>query len=78
MRNLDLDLLRTLTAIARYETFSEAANRLHKTQSAVTQQMQRLEAAIGLPLFEKQGRNKALSAWTAHGRIRAPHAGHQR
>lgn len=44
MRNLDLDLLRTLTAIARYETFSEAANRLHKTQSAVTQQMQRLEA----------------------------------
>jgi len=53
MRNLDLDLLRTLAAIAQHETFSEAANRLHKTQSAITQQMQRLEAMIGLPLFEK-------------------------
>lgn len=73
MRNLDLDLLRTLTAIARYETFSEAANRLHKTQSAVTQQMQRLEAAIGLPLFEKQGRNKALST---HGRRLVEYARH--
>lgn len=73
MRNLDLDLLRTLTAIARHETFSEAANRLHKTQSAVTQQMQRLEAAIGLPLFEKQGRNKALST---HGRRLVEYARH--
>ncbi|MFY3137679.1 LysR substrate-binding domain-containing protein [Achromobacter xylosoxidans] len=73
MRNLDLDLLRTLTAIARYETFSEAANRLHKTQSAVTQQMQRLETAIGLPLFEKQGRNKALST---HGRRLVEYARH--
>ncbi|WP_447922629.1 LysR substrate-binding domain-containing protein [Achromobacter aegrifaciens] len=73
MRNLDLDLLRTLTAIARHETFSEAANRLHKTQSAVTQQMQRLESLIGQPLFEKQGRNKALSS---HGRRLVEYARH--
>ncbi len=73
MRNLDLDLLRTLTAIAQHETFSEAANRLHKTQSAITQQMQRLESMIGLPLFEKQGRNKVLSS---HGRRLVEYARH--
>ena len=56
MRTLDLDLLRALDAIARHETFAAAAEHLHKTQSAVTQQMQRLEAEIGSPLFEKQGR----------------------
>ena len=73
MRNLDLDLLRTLTAIAQHDTFSEAANRLHKTQSAITQQMQRLESTIGLPLFEKQGRNKVLSS---HGRRLVEYARH--
>jgi DNA-binding transcriptional LysR family regulator len=61
MRNLDLELLRTLVTVARAGTFSGAAEKLHKTQSAITQQMQRLESLIGLPLFEKQGRNKHLS-----------------
>ena len=61
MRNLDLSLLRTLVTIASTETFSGAARKLHKTQSAVTQQMQRLEAIISLPLFEKEGRKKRLS-----------------
>jgi len=61
MRNLDLDLLRTLVAIEQGGTFASAASVLHRTQSAVTQQMQRLEAIVGLPLFEKQGRGKNLS-----------------
>ncbi|MCJ9711778.1 LysR family transcriptional regulator, partial [Bordetella hinzii] len=62
MRNLDLDLLRTLVAIAEHDSFSAAADSLHKTQSAITQQMQRLEGLIDLPLFEKRGRNKRLSS----------------
>ena len=62
MRTLDLDLLRTLEAISRHSTFAVAAERLHKTQSAVTQQMQRLEAEIGSPLFERRGRGKRLTA----------------
>jgi DNA-binding transcriptional LysR family regulator len=62
MRTLDLDLLRSLDAIARHATFAAAAEQLHKTQSAVTQQMQRLEAELGCPLFEKQGRVKRLTA----------------
>ncbi|WP_420992050.1 LysR substrate-binding domain-containing protein [Cupriavidus sp. 30B13] len=64
MRNLDLDLLRTLAAIADRGTFGAAAEHLHRTQSAVTQQMQRLEEQVALPLFERQGRGKQL---TRHG-----------
>lgn len=64
MRTLDLELLRALDAIARHSTFAAAAEHLHKTQSAVTQQMQRLEAELGSALFEKQGRGKRL---TVHG-----------
>lgn len=62
MRTLDIELLRTLDAIATQSTFAAAAFHLHKTQSAVTQQMQRLEAETGSPLFEKHGRSKKLTA----------------
>jgi len=34
---------------------------LERTQSAITQQMQRLEEQIGHPLFAKQGRQKRLT-----------------
>lgn len=61
MRNLDLDLLRTLVAIADHETFGAAAEAVQRTQSAVTQQMQRLEEQLGLTLFERRGRSKQLT-----------------
>jgi DNA-binding transcriptional LysR family regulator len=64
MRSLDLDLLRTLCAIASFDSFGAAAVQLGRTQSAVTQQMQRLEEQVGHALFEKQGRGKRL---TEHG-----------
>ena len=64
MNTLDLELLRALVAIHEQQSFAAAAQRLSKTQSAVTQQMHRLEDQIGHPLFEKQGRNKRL---TLHG-----------
>jgi len=57
MRNLDMDLLRTFVAIAQHETFAAAAARVGRTQSAVTQQMQRLEDEMGCALFEKRGRH---------------------
>ncbi len=62
MRNLDIDLLRTFVAIAQHETFAAAATRVGRTQSAITQQMQRLEQEMGCALFEKQGRQKAMTA----------------
>jgi DNA-binding transcriptional LysR family regulator len=61
MVNLDLDLLRTLVAIDQHGTFAGAAEALLRTQSAITQQMQRLEYLLNLPLFEKRGRNKVLT-----------------
>jgi DNA-binding transcriptional LysR family regulator len=61
MRNLDLDLLRTFVAIADAETFAGAAHRVHRTQSAVSQQMQRLESHVGKLLMVKQGRTKRLT-----------------
>jgi DNA-binding transcriptional LysR family regulator len=62
MRALDLDQLRTLVAIEECGSFAAAAARLDLTQSAVTQQMQRLELRIGFPLFDKAGRNKRMSS----------------
>ncbi|TAM86029.1 MAG: transcriptional regulator LrhA [Candidimonas sp.] len=61
MRTLDLNLLRTLVTIERVGTFSGAAEALFKTQSAITQQMQRLEEQTGCSLFTKDGRNRPLT-----------------
>jgi len=61
MRNLDLDLLRTFVAIADEQSFAGAAQRVHRTQSAVSQQMQRLEAQVGKLLLAKSGRSKHLT-----------------
>ena len=62
--NLDLDLLRTFVAVADLNTFGAAAIAVCRTQSAVSQQMQRLESLIGKELFARHGRNKLL---TEHG-----------
>lgn len=61
MRNFDLDLLRSFVAIAETESFAAAAQRVHRTQSAISQQMQRLEAHTGRALLVKQGRSKRLT-----------------
>jgi DNA-binding transcriptional LysR family regulator len=61
MKNLDLDLLRTLVTIEKTNTFSGAAEALFKTQSAITQQMQRLETQFGCTLFVKKGRRRILT-----------------
>lgn len=59
--NLELDLLRTFVAVVDGATFAAAAESVCRTQSAVSQQMQRLESLIGKELFVRQGRNKALT-----------------
>lgn len=62
--NLDLDLLRTFVAVADLNTFAAAAAAVCRTQSAVSQQMQRLEQLVGKELFARHGLNKLL---TEHG-----------
>ena len=59
--NLDLDLLRTFVAVADLSTFAAAAAAVCRTQSAVSQQMQRLEQLVGKELFARHGRNKLLT-----------------
>src|SRR5512134_3589194 len=61
IRPLDLELLRTFVAITDRESFALAAEQVHRTQSAVTQQMARLEGQLGVALFRKVGRSKRLT-----------------
>jgi len=59
--NLDMDCLRTFSAIAELGTFARAADRVGRSLSAVSLQVDRLEAQIGVPLFRRDGRRKALT-----------------
>ena len=68
---LDPDLLRTFVAIAESGSFTEAAQRVHRTQSAVSMQMKRLEDVTGKRLFEKAGRGVVVSR---DGDLLLPHA----
>lgn len=58
---LDLDQLQTFVAIADRGSFTRAADEVHRTQSAVSMQMRRLEERIGKALFEKDGRTNRLT-----------------
>lgn len=58
---LDLDQLATFIAISDAGSFTRAAEEVHRTQSAVSMQMRRLEERVGKPLFEKDGRTNRLT-----------------
>ena len=59
---LDTDQLRSFLAIVDSGSFTRAAERINKTQSAVSMHMRRLEEQLGVALFVKQGRGAKLSA----------------
>ncbi|MFM5660411.1 LysR family transcriptional regulator [Aeromonas veronii] len=56
-----LNVLRGFEAAARLGSFHQAAQELHLTQSAISQQIRSLEALLGQPLFHRQGRSVALT-----------------
>jgi DNA-binding transcriptional LysR family regulator len=58
---LTLDQLRILTAVAETGSFSAAARRLGRVQSAVSQSVQALEATLGVLLFDRSERTPKLS-----------------
>jgi DNA-binding transcriptional LysR family regulator len=60
--NLTTELLRTFVTIVELDGFNNAARRLHKTQSTVSQQVRRLEQELGHRLFAAQGRKRRLTA----------------
>lgn len=56
-----LDLLRTFESAARHLSFTVAAGELFLTQSAVSRQIQQIEANLGVPLFERKHRSLELT-----------------
>lgn len=53
--------LRTLVAVAQEGTFAAAGDKVGLTQAAVSTQMQRLEAQLGFPLFDRTARSAKLN-----------------
>ncbi|MFD8807495.1 LysR family transcriptional regulator [Streptomyces sp. NPDC059597] len=68
---LNLERLRTLDALARHGSVSAAADALHVTTSAVSQQLGKLEREVGQRLLAKNGRGVRL---TDAGRLLSEHA----
>jgi len=56
LTNLDTGVLRTLVFADQLGGFGRAADRIGRSQSAVSQQIRRIEDQIGEVLFEKEGR----------------------
>ena len=59
--NVDLRQLRAFLAIARVGSFTRAAGLLNVTQPALTMQVQRLEQALGVKLFDRDTRSVELT-----------------
>jgi DNA-binding transcriptional LysR family regulator len=59
--NLDMDVLRTLVTAQQLGSFNRAADHIGRSQSAVSQQIRKLEEQVGEPLFQKQGRHMVLT-----------------
>ncbi len=54
---LDLELLRSFVSVVDSGGFTRAGERVHRTQSTVSQQIKRLEDDIGQPLLNRTGKS---------------------
>lgn len=61
MANLEISLLRSFVEISRAGTLKGAAERIGRTQSAVSLQLKRLEEVVGEPLFHRTGSGVVLT-----------------
>ncbi|WP_448208398.1 LysR family transcriptional regulator [Azospirillum sp. sgz302134] len=68
---MKLNEIRTFVAVAEAQSVQEAGNRLGLTQSAVSRLIQRLEAELGVTLFDRQTKPLAL---TRDGEMALAHA----
>ena len=67
-----LSALAAFEAAARHQNFAHAAGELHLTASAVSHHVRKLEARLGVPLFQRHARGVSL---TVEGRRLADAAG---
>ncbi len=58
---MDLSQLEVFLTVARERRFSRAAEKLYRTQSAVSQTIRKLEEQIGEPLFDRSSREGVLT-----------------
>jgi DNA-binding transcriptional LysR family regulator len=58
---MDFDQLETFLAVARYSSFSRAAERRFRTQPAISSQIRALEEEVGARLFDRSGGRVALT-----------------
>ena len=58
---MDLSQLEVFLTVARERKFSRAAEKLYRTQSAVSQTIRKLELEIGEPLFDRSSREGVLT-----------------
>jgi DNA-binding transcriptional LysR family regulator len=63
---MELRHLRTIAAVARHRSFTKAGEELHLAQSAISQQIRRLEGELGIEVFRRNSRSVEL---TAEGRV---------
>jgi DNA-binding transcriptional LysR family regulator len=61
MKNATFRQLRVFAEVGRQLSFAKAAQSLHLTPPAVTMQVKELESQVGMPLFERKGREVSLT-----------------
>lgn len=60
--NLDSDVLRTFVAVAMHGNVTRAADALHRTQSAISVQIKRMEENLQVTLFTREARGMSLTS----------------
>lgn len=55
---MELQQLKSFTAVAKYKSFSVAANKIYRTQPAVSLQVKSLEKELSVKLFDRLGPRK--------------------
>lgn len=70
---LDLELLHTLVCVVDEGSFTRAAERVHRTQSTVSQQIRKLEDSVGQVLLVRDRSGQQVSA-TEHGELLTQYA----
>lgn len=73
LRNISLRQMQIFDAIVRLDGFTRAAEELFLSQPTVSMQIKKLEAGVGLPLFERIGKQIYL---TDAGKIVQEHVSH--
>ncbi len=61
MTQVSLDQWRALVAVVDAGSYAAAAQRIHRSQSAVTYSVQKLESTLSVRVFERSGRRSVLT-----------------